>query len=90
MNPKIDSELLQMLRCPVTKSRLTSATSSDIENLNRRIQDGEIANRAGERVAAPLENGFINEDRSLIFPVRGEIIILTADQAIVANPPDKL
>jgi uncharacterized protein YbaR (Trm112 family) len=90
MNPELDSKLLQTLRCPVTKSKLTPATPSVIENLNRKIQNGEIANRAGESVAAQLEDGFINEDQTLIFPVRGGIIILTADQAIVAGRPESI
>jgi uncharacterized protein YbaR (Trm112 family) len=90
MNLKLDAELIQMLRCPVTGAKLGTAPTSVIENLNRQIENGAVKNREGERVAARVENGFINEDQSLIFPVRGGIIILIVDEAIAVAELDGL
>jgi uncharacterized protein YbaR (Trm112 family) len=90
MTQKFDAELTRMLRCPITNSRLAEADASMIEILNRQIETGETVNRSGDGVKEKLECGFINENQSLIFPVRGGIVILIADQAIETNGREAL
>ena len=82
---RFEPDLIQMLRCPVTNSPLTEAATATIESLNRQIESGDAVNQSGEAVTGKLECGFINENRSLIFPVRRGIVILIADQAIETN-----
>ena len=72
----------QLIRCPHTKSALTQAEDSLISELNAKISSGNLVNQIGQAVSEKLESGFVNEDQSLILPVRGGIIILIADQAI--------
>ena len=82
MPPKFDAELIHLIRCPVTKSDLTLAPDSMIEELNRRIESGKVVNRVGQTISEKLDGGFVNADQSLLLPVRGGIVILIADQAI--------
>jgi uncharacterized protein YbaR (Trm112 family) len=82
MPPRFDAELIQMIRCPVTKSELTLAPDSVIEDLNRQIESGTAVNRIGQTIVEKLDGGFVNTDRSLLLPVRGGIVILIADQSI--------
>jgi len=76
------SSLVQMIRCPVTKSDLTVANEQIVSDLNQQIGDRKLLNQLGQVVEEPLESGFINQNGSLLLPVRGGIVILIADQAI--------
>ena len=82
MLTRFDPDLIALIRCPVTKSPLTAASASLIEQLNLQIDAGSLVNRIGQTIDAKLDSGFVNEDRSLLLPVRGGIVILIADQAI--------
>ena len=75
--------LIEMLRCPVTLSKLTLATADEVEVLNQQIASGKVQNRIGQIVSESVESGYFNEDRSLLLPIREGIIILVTDQAIV-------
>jgi len=81
------SSLVQMIRCPVTKSDLVPAGEEVILELNRKIESRKLLNQLGQVVEAPIESGFVNQDESLLLPVRGGIVILIADQAIPLNKP---
>jgi uncharacterized protein YbaR (Trm112 family) len=82
MTLRFDPEVIQMIRCPVTKSRLSEAPASVIAALNDQIEQGEIKNRIGQVVKTRLDGGFINESRTLILPVQGGIVILISEEAI--------
>jgi uncharacterized protein YbaR (Trm112 family) len=85
MSTRFDPDLIAIIRCPVTKSPLSAAPKSLIEQLNQQIEAGILVNRIGQTVNIKLDGGFINEDQSLLLPVRGGIVILIADQAIGLN-----
>ena len=76
------NEVLALLRCPVTESSLAIAAAELVDSLNQRIEAGTLTNRLGQAVDKPFESGLVNEDGTLLFPVRGEIMVLVADQAI--------
>ena len=76
------TEVLSLLRCPVTESSLTIADAGVVDALNQQIEAGTLTNRLGQVIEQPIESGLVNEDQSLLFAVRGEIMVLVADQAI--------
>ena len=78
-------EVLALLRCPISASSLSIAESSLVSELNQRIAAGKLFNRLGQPIEQPFEAGLVNEDQSLLFAVRGEIMVLVADQAIELN-----
>ncbi len=79
----MNSDVLQLVRCPVTRSRLVVATPEQLGDLNRRIESGNAFDRLGRAVSGAIENALINESQSHAMPVRGGIITLIADEAIV-------
>ena len=76
------TEVLSLLRCPVSGSSLAIADAELVNSLNQRIEAGTLTNRLGQTIEQPLESGLVNEDQTLLFAVRGEIMVLVADQAI--------
>ena len=76
------NEVLSLLRCPVSGSPLVTADAGMVVSLNDRIKAGTLTNRLGQAIEQPFESGLINADESLLFIVRGEIMVLVADQAI--------
>ena len=76
------TEVLSLLRCPVTESSLAIADAALVDSLNQQIAAGTLTNQLGQTVDKPLESGLVNEDATLLFAVRGEIMVLVADQAI--------
>jgi len=79
----MNSDVFQLIRCPITQSSLIDATSEQLEELNRKIAAGDSFDRLGRAISGALENALINEDQSYAMPVRGGIITLIADEAIV-------
>ena len=78
-------EVLSLLRCPITESSLSIADATLVTELNQRIAAGTLTNRLGQAIEQPFESGLVNGDGSLLFAVRGEIMVLVADQAIELN-----
>ena len=82
MSPPIDPQLLALLRCPQTHSTLTVADRGLIDSLNEKVACQQLFNQIGQLVDQPIEGGLVNADRSLLLPIRDEIVILVSDQAI--------
>lgn len=84
-NAEFSANLVQLIRCPVTKSDLTVAGEQVVSELNKQIESRTLLNQLGRVVEDPIESGFVNQEQSLLLPVRGGIVILIADQAIPLN-----
>ncbi len=78
----IDKELLDILVCPESKTRLKLADEELIEKLNRAVDAGQLKNRIGEVVREPLEGGLVREDGTLLYPIFDGIPVFLADEAI--------
>lgn len=86
-NAEFSPSLVQMIRCPVTKSDLCVASEQLVLELNNQIESRKLLNQLGQVVEDRIESGFVNQDQSLLLPVRGGIVILIADQAIPLRNP---
>jgi uncharacterized protein YbaR (Trm112 family) len=82
MKPTRNPDLLKVIRCPVTHSELTFADPELVDSLNQKITERTLVNRIGQTVDQSLDGGLVNADRSLLLPIRGEILVLVVDQAI--------
>jgi uncharacterized protein YbaR (Trm112 family) len=78
----IDKELLDILACPETKEPVHLAEQDLIEQLNARIENGEISNRGGKKVEKKLDGGLVREDGAYLYPIEDEIPIMLIDEAI--------
>jgi uncharacterized protein YbaR (Trm112 family) len=78
----IDKELLKILACPETKEPVTLAEQTLIEEINRRIDKGEVLNRAGKKVENKIHGGLVRQDGAYLYPIEDDIPIMLIDEAI--------
>lgn len=78
----IDQALLDILACPETKEEVRLAPDSVVQAVNAMIEAGTLVNRAGEKVAEPIDGGLVRADGKFLYPIREEIPIMLIDEAI--------
>jgi uncharacterized protein YbaR (Trm112 family) len=81
-SPKIAPDLLAILCCPETHQKLRQADVALIEKVNGQISAGALRNRAGKPVAETIDAGLVREDGKCLYPIRRNLPILLADEAI--------
>lgn len=78
----IDKKLLEILACPETKEPIHVADQALVDEVNRRIERGELTNRGGSKVERKIDGGLVREDRRYLYPIEDEIPIMLIDEAI--------
>jgi len=78
----IDKELLDILACPETKEPVHLADQALVDELNARIERGEITNRGGDKVETKMGGGLVREDGKYLYRIEDEIPIMLIDEAI--------
>jgi uncharacterized protein len=78
----IDPEMLKLIVCPETRTRLDVAESELIDRVNRAIAAKGVRNRAGQDISKPLQGGLVREDRAVLYPIVDGIPALLIDEAI--------
>lgn len=78
----INPELLKLLVCPETKQSVKPAEDSFIEKVNLYISSGEVVNKSGSRVDYTLTGGLITEDGKTLYPIRDDIPVMLAGEAL--------
>ena len=81
----IDEKLLTLIQCPISGQTLAIAADELIATLNEKIAGGSVRDRADQLVQQTLDQGLISEDGARLYPVRGGIPTLIADNAIELN-----
>ncbi len=78
----IADHLIDILRCPQSRTRLHAAPADVVARLNRSISAGTLTNLAGERLERALDGGLVREAGDLLYPVIDHIPVLLPDEAI--------
>jgi len=78
----IDKELLEILACPETKEPVQLADQEIVDQLNARIEKGEVKNRGGQPVEKKIDGGLVREDGAYLYPIEDDIPIMLIDEAI--------
>ena len=78
----IDKELLDILACPENKTPVKLVEQSVIDEINGRIEKGEVKSRGGQPVEKKIDGGLIREDGTYLYPIDDGIPIMLIDEAI--------
>jgi uncharacterized protein YbaR (Trm112 family) len=78
----LTNEVLELLRCPETRMRLSRGEVELVAQFNREIAAGRLRNRRGVALVKPINAILVREDGRLAYPVIDDIPILLADEAV--------
>ncbi len=78
----VSDNLLVRLICPETKQTVKLASADLLRDINSRIEQGNLKNRGGEVVDAPLQAALVREDGAVLYPVRDGISVMLHEEAI--------
>ena len=78
----IDSELLKILCCPETHQEVRLAEPALVARVNQQIAAGTLKNRGGQSVNDKIEGGLMRADGKFLYPIRQDIPVMLADEAI--------
>lgn len=82
---RMDRKLIDLLVCPTTHQPLELLDPRALAALNSAIGQGGVLRSDGSPRTAPLRQGLVTRDRTLIYPVDDSIPVLLAEEAIVSN-----
>ena len=71
-----------MLRCPIDGTTLAIADAPLVSRLNDAITSGDLRDRQDQKVTEPIDAALVTEDGKRVYPVRGGIPTLIADESI--------
>ncbi len=78
----IDEELLEILACPETKEPVQLADQALIDEINARIERGEVKNRGDKKVEKKIDGGLVRADGPYLYPIDDDIPVMLIDEAI--------
>ena len=78
----IDSDLLNILVCPESRTRLNVADDVLVARLNEAIRAKSLKNKIGRPLDVPLGGGLIREDKKVLYPIIDGIPVLLIDEGI--------
>ena len=82
----ISKDLLDILACPEDKTPVSLAGQPLVDDLNKKIEAGEIKNRVGEMVENKMDGGLVREDGAYLYRIEDGIPIMLIDEAIALDP----
>ena len=84
----VKQDLLEILCCPVTKTRLQILNSEIQVELNKKIQKGLVKNVGGKIVEELLEEALITLDAKTIYRVTSDIPNMIPSEGISIDDED--
>ena len=81
----INSQLLDILVCPVTKLPVSMVNQEMLKRLNDKISNGEIVSKDGNTVTDTLDEALVTSNNTTIYRIQDSIPIMLEDQGIDAS-----
>lgn len=75
-------QLINHLRCPITKVALREMSNDELQELNYRISNNEIKQYDGMHLKRPLQAGLISLNEQYVYPIEEDIFILLPSNSI--------
>ena len=81
----INSQLLDILVCPVTKLPVSMVNQEMLKRLNDKISNGEVVSKDGNAVTDTLDEALVTSNNTTIYRIQDSIPIMLEDQGIDAS-----
>ena len=78
----MDTSLLNIICCPVTREKLSIATSKQLKFINSEIAKSNLTKLDGSIAKKPQSKALINATKTLLYPIEEDIPILLENEAI--------
>ena len=78
----MDPNLLNIICCPVTREKLSIATSKQLEFINTEIAESNLTKLDGSIAEKPQTKALINASKTLLYPFEENIPILLESEAV--------
>lgn len=82
---KIAEDLLAILCCPETKQDVHLLELTLVEQLNQRIEKGELKTKGGNPVTEKIDGGLLRNDETVVYPIRDQIPIMLIEEGILVE-----
>jgi len=79
---ELDTDVLALMRCPVTQTALHHGSDALLQALNQAIEAKTLTNRIGQTVAGAMDGVLVNESGEIGLAIRSGIIQLIADESV--------
>ena len=79
---ELDTDVLALMRCPVTQTALHHGSDALLQALNQAIEAKTLTNRIGQTVAGEMDGVLVNESGEIGLAIRSGIIQLIADESV--------
>ncbi len=84
----IAHDLLAILCCPETKQDIRLLEPEVVEQLNLRIEKGELKTKGGQPVTEKIDGGLLRNDGTVVYPIRDQIPIMLIEEGILVEKSD--
>ncbi len=84
----IAQDLLAILCCPETKQDIRLLEPKLVEQLNQRIEKGELKTKGGQPVSEKIDGGLLRKDEAVLYPIRDQIPIMLIEEGILIEKSD--
>ena len=78
----MDPNLLNIICCPVTREKLSTATPKQLALINAEIANSTLKKLDGSIAEKPQSKALINATKTLLYPIEEDIPILLENEAI--------
>lgn len=75
-----------LVRCPITGTKLTLASPSQLQSLQQRKEGVGLTTKLGRTVFGELTQGLVSDDGRWFYPLDQGIVSLLPDDAISLEP----
>ena len=84
----IDPQVLDFIRCPVTRQPVSPLPGDDLASLNRLIGEGKIKSRDDTLVLTELSEALVTEDGKLAYPIVDGLPLMMEEHSVPLSQLD--